>query len=155
MHARHSVRALTVLKPYQMGPTHTRTSPISTPIPVCLFIVLLAWSTMSHPPSPHPHNIPSYSSQLSDSSHPIPPSSQTPICLKLSYDARDSTLHTVCLHSSHPRSKTYNSVFPCGLLFSSSASSESIGSSSPTWPEVITMSARASSPLSAMMLPLE
>jgi hypothetical protein len=54
---------------------------------------------------------------------------------------------------SHPRSKTYSSVFPFGLLFSSSASSESIGSSSPTWPEVITMSALAGSLLSAMMLP--
>jgi hypothetical protein len=53
----------------------------------------------------------------------------------------------------HPRSKTYSRVLPCGLLFSSSASSESIGSSSPTWPDVITMSALAGSLLSATMLP--
>ena len=51
----------------------------------------------------------------------------------------------------YPRSSTQRSVLPC----SASASAESRGSSTPTEPEVMTMSPVACSWLSAIMLPAE
>ena len=55
----------------------------------------------------------------------------------------------------HAGSLPDGSVLPSGLLFSSTASFESIGSSALTRPEVITMRPFASSWLSAMIVPSE
>ena len=55
----------------------------------------------------------------------------------------------------HPRPKTKSNVLPSDLLFSSTASSESSGSSALTKPEVITMRPLACSWLSAIIVPSE
>ena len=60
------------------------------------------------------------------------------------------------LQKTHPRPKTKSNVLPppSRLLFSSAASAESIGSSTSTCPDVMTMSPFACSWLSAIIVPL-
>ncbi len=71
----------------------------------------------------------------------------------ITFECATCKLQTACY--THPRLKTKRRVLPFWSLFSSSASSESIGNSALTRPEVITMSPFACSLLSPTILPLE